>query len=244
MRLVDLSVSLANRPERKTPLLEYTDHARAAVERAEQLGVTPADFPEPGIHFASEKVMAGVHGTATHVDAPWHYGPLSEGRPARTIDELPLEWFLQDGVVLDLSRAQDGGASGPADVEAGLRGYALKPLDIVLLRTDIQRSTDPDRYRKMRELTPEAAGWLLDRGVRVIGTDALSPDRGNFDEFKAGKRERLYVAHHFGRKREFCIVELLTNLDQLPHHGFRVSLFPIKIERGSGGWCRAVAMVP
>jgi kynurenine formamidase len=191
-----------------------------------------------------DRIVAWQHATATHVDAPWHYGPKSEGKPARTVDELPLDWFFQDAVVLDFSARHDGGSISPQDVEAALKGYVLKSLDIVLLRSGTDGSSDPDRYKKMPELSPEAVAWLHDRGVRVIGTDSVSPDRGNFDEFKAGKRERFYVAHHFGRKREYCIVELLTNLDQLPHHGFRVSLFPIKVDRGSGGWCRAVAMVP
>lgn len=58
-----------------------------------------------------------------------------------------------------------------------------------------------------------------------------------------GSPERYFPVHTYGRKREFCLVEMLTNLDVLPHHGFQVALFPVKIARGSGGWCRAVAFV-
>jgi kynurenine formamidase len=244
VRLVDLTISLRNRPDGKVTFLEYTDHARAVAERAGQFGLEPTAFPDPKIHFASEKITAGPHGTATHVDAPWHYGPKVGDQPARTVDELPLEWFVSDAVVLDVSAKQDGGSLSPEDIQAALQGYVLKALDIVLLRTGLDRSTSPDRFQKLRELTPLAVDWLLDRGVKVIGIDAISPDRANLDEFKAGKRDRFYPAHHHGRKREFCFVELLTNLDQLPHHGFRVSVLPLKVERGSGGWCRAVAFVP
>jgi kynurenine formamidase len=34
-----------------------------------------------------------------------------------------------------------------------------------------------------------------------------------------------------------------VNLDKLPPTGFKVALFPIKIRRGSGAWCRAVAIL-
>jgi kynurenine formamidase len=35
----------------------------------------------------------------------------------------------------------------------------------------------------------------------------------------------------------------MANLDQLPSTGFKVAVFPIKIERGSAGWTRAVAIL-
>jgi kynurenine formamidase len=38
--------------------------------------------------------------------------------------------------------------------------------------------------------------------------------------------------------------EKLANLDKLPPFGFKISLFPIKIEKASGAWIRAVAYVP
>jgi kynurenine formamidase len=242
--LLDLTMSLANRPGRANPLIETISHEQAAVERSQQIGITPADFPIPGIHFGSERISAQVHGSATHVDAPWHYGPTTNGRLARSIDELPLDWFYGDAVVLDFSTRQDGGELTAMDIEDALAGYALKNGDIVLIRTDLDKLDDPQKHLRMRELSRPAAEYLLDRGVRVIGIDAASPDRSHSDELKAGRRDRYYPAHHLGREREYCIVELLTNLHLLPHHGFRVALFPIKVERGSGGWCRAVAFLP
>jgi len=38
-------------------------------------------------------------------------------------------------------------------------------------------------------------------------------------------------------------VEKLANLDQLPAHGFMLSLFPVNVKGGSRGWTRAVAMM-
>ena len=49
----------------------------------------------------------GTH-NSTHVDAPWHYNSRIRGEPAQTIDELPLEWFLAPGVVIDATAKADG----------------------------------------------------------------------------------------------------------------------------------------
>ncbi|MFN8535417.1 MAG: cyclase family protein [Dehalococcoidia bacterium] len=244
MRLIDLSTTIAEAPDRPNPKIDYIDHRRTALERAEQQGMSPEQFPIPYIHFASERLTAVVHATATHVDAPFHYGPECEGKPARTIDQLPLEWFYGDGVVLDFSQQQDGGVLTAADVERALDGYPLKPFDIVLVRTDLDKSDDPRKFSRLRELSRDSVGYLLDRGVKVIGIDSISPDKGHFDEVRAGNPQAMYQAHMYGREREFCFVEILTNLHLLPHHGFQVSLFPVKIEHGSGGWCRAVAFLP
>lgn len=247
MRLVDLSVTIRERLDVQNPrmrvTIDRTDHATAAIERAAEIGIAPSQLPIPGIHFAAERVSAQMHGSGTHVDAPWHYGPECAGVPARRIDELPLEWFHGPGVVLDMSARQDGGVLVPEDIVAALGEHVLRPGEIVLIRTDLDKFTGPDRHLRLRELGREATLYLLDRGVRVIGVDAASPDRSNAAELRAGRRERYFPAHHVGREREFCIVELLTNLHLLPHDGFTVSLFPIKLGGGSGGWCRAVAFL-
>ncbi len=78
--------------------------------------------------------------------------------------------------------------------------------------------------------------------------DAYSLDR-NFEaiaeEFRqTGDGKLLWEAHFAGIEREYCQIEKLANLDRIPRpHGFKVSCLPIKIQGGSGGWCRAVAFV-
>ena len=53
----------------------------------------------------------GVHAT-THIDAPWHYGPESEGKPAQTIEQIPLERCLGPGVVFDMTQLEFVDSSG------------------------------------------------------------------------------------------------------------------------------------
>jgi len=248
MRLVDLSLPILN-SEDAAPVLHPTDHRISAKERGKSLGFDPGLLPEPGVHMASEHFDLGTHRGGTHVDAPWHYGPTSEGRPARTIDELPLAWFFSDGVKLDCTSLSADATIELDLVQSELHriGYVVKPLDIVLFHAGADQHWGKAAYETSSPaLSRQAVEWLLDRGVKVVGIDAFSPDRAvraSTGELVAGHPERFLPVHMLGREREFCIVEKLANLGAIPAHGFRVCLFPVKVQRGSGGWCRAVAVL-
>ncbi len=97
---IDLSVSLANSPPGAYSITEivYFDHQQGA-ERCAKASKLPRDFFPNNMHVAFERINVGAHG-GTHLDAPWHYGPECEGKPARTIDEIPLEWCFSDGMVI------------------------------------------------------------------------------------------------------------------------------------------------
>ena len=104
LRLIDLSVPLENdAPSEPMPAkIRYVTHEAEGLEQMQQyFGVRPEDLVySDGLGWAVEEIQAITH-TGTHVDAPYHYGPKSEGKPARRIDEIPLEWCLAPGVVLD-----------------------------------------------------------------------------------------------------------------------------------------------
>jgi kynurenine formamidase len=53
----------------------------------------------------------------------------------------------------------------------------------------------------------------------------------------------IWEGHKAGRHIAYCHLDKLHNLDQLPPAGFTVSCFPVKIERASAGWTRAVAII-
>src|SRR5438093_1613092 len=143
VRLIDLSVPLG--PDAAEPMPAQVRYARHDGEGLRQmrhfLGVRPEDLVwSGGLGWAVEEVQAITH-TGTHVDAPYHYGPTSEGRPARTIDQVPLEWCFAPGVVLDVRHKAAGEFITVSDLEAALRhiGHRLHPLDIVLLWTGADR---------------------------------------------------------------------------------------------------------
>lgn len=248
-KIIDLSTTLANFGfDPRPPQIVYWEHVENARYYAKSAGVPLEAFPDR-MALAVEEVHAITH-TGTHMDAPWHFGPTAEGRPAKTIDQVPLEWCYGDGVLLDFRHKKDGDIIGTADLERELAriGYSIKPGDIVLIMVlggDLYLQ-DPGYPGRGAGLDRDAVLWLCDRGVKVIGTDAWSLDIPlslMAREYNEGKREYLWPAHFAGREREYCHIEKLANLEQLPRpYGFKFACFPIKIARASAAWCRAVAI--
>ena len=77
-------------------------------------------FPKGFIGWADDEIRKmGVHST-THIDAPWHYAPTCEGKPAKTIDQIPLEWCFGEGLVIDMKHKPDFEAITVADIETFL----------------------------------------------------------------------------------------------------------------------------
>lgn len=261
LRLIDLSVPISSRTaEPDPPHIDYIDHRRAAQELAafaNQLipstpsspAITDRSFLD-GLGLANETLKLDTH-AGTHMDAPWHFGPRCQDKPTKTIDEIPLEWCFGPGVVLDLRHKKSGELITPQDLQAALGRirYHLKPGDIVLLMTGADKHFEqPDYFSAHAGMGRAATLWLLDQGVRVIGIDGWGFDRpaGAMlkDYLKSGDSAALLPAHMVGRDREYCHIEKLANLDRIPvPYGFWVSCFPVKVERGSAGWVRAVALV-
>jgi len=244
-KIIDLSHALENAA---TDRVEYIDHVQSVELYAKRRGLTAADLPD-GMYCAVENVFASTH-SKTHLDAPYHYGPASGGKPAKTIDEIPLEWCYGDGVLFDFTHKKKGGSIEVEHLKEALRkiGYTIKPFDIVLIRTDVSKYIDVKGYENMHPgMSREATLWLINQGVKIMGIDAWGWDRP-FDvmeeEFKGGIKDRFWAAHFAGREKEYCHLENLANLDQIPKpYGFKIAVFPIKIKGAGAGWVRAVALL-
>ncbi|MYE59650.1 MAG: cyclase family protein [Alphaproteobacteria bacterium] len=257
-RIVDISVALkagiASDPPHMLPEIDYLDHHDTAPAMAEYFGVGVDALPD-GEYAAVEKVRISTH-NGTHLDAPWHFfstmnHALKEGgEPSWRIDEVPLEWCFQPGVKLDFRHFGDGYVVQPADVEAELDriGHALEPLEIVLVNTRAgSRYGEEDFIHAGCGMGKAATLWLLERGVRVTGTDGWSWD-APFSWTRERVRETgnaglIWEGHRAGREIGYCHLEKLSNLDALPADGFQVACFPVKVHRGSAGWTRAVAIM-
>ncbi|MGH8165811.1 MAG: cyclase family protein, partial [Woeseiaceae bacterium] len=199
-----------------------------------------------GFFYSAYSVCTPEHG-GTHLDAPLHFS--ADGTPA---DKIPLEKLVAPAVVIDVS-----------DKAASDRNYRLSAGDvrafeaehgrieagtIVLLRTNWSRHW-PDAMQYLGDDTPgdasklefpgfaeDAARLLVDeRRVGFLGLDTASLDYGKSQDFTV---HRIVAAHNVGG------LENLTNLDQLPPTGSVVIALPMKIEGGSGGPVRVIALVP
>jgi len=253
--LVDLSVGIedgaASEPDPAS--IERMDHREGAEWLAENLramgqDVEADDFPD-GTALAWEDVEAITH-TATHMDAPYHYGAESGGEPARTIDEVPLEWGLGEAVVLDVRHLDAGAEIGVEDLRAALAAldYDLTGEEIVLIQTGADELWgSPEYLTEFPGMGREATLWLVEQGVKVVGTDAYGFDKPflemgrRFEE--TGDPGELWPAHLAGREREYCQIEKMANLDELPRKTeVPLVAFPVVVEGGSAGWGRPVAV--
>jgi kynurenine formamidase len=247
--LIDLSApirpDLPELPEVLRTEISFEDHA-AGAKAAETLFGVPPELLRDGEGWATETFLRfGTH-NSTHVDAPWHYNSRIRGEPARTIDQLPLEWFYAPGVVIDATDRGDGEALSAADLRGRLP-RDLRPLDIVLVYTGRDRFYEElDYIARGPGVSAEATRWLHDQGVRVMGIDAWgwdAPLHMQADRAKAsGEAGVFWEAHQVDL--DYSQIERLCNLGALPAEGFRVACFPLRIEGGSAAPARVVAIVP
>ncbi|WP_339251698.1 cyclase family protein [Sporosarcina sp. FSL W8-0480] len=250
LRFIDLSVPLDNdSKEPYPPSITYETHEEGAVAGAKIFGLEPNDFPD-GKAWAVETINLTTH-TGTHVDAPYHYAETSEGKPARTIDELPLDWFFGDGVLLDFTDKPIGYEIKTEDLKQKLSeiNYTLKSYDIVMIRSDADKYYYKENYFNSHVgVSAEATHWLIEQGIKVMGTDGWGwdiPFHIQAKDYSDNPRDGvLWSAHFVGKDKEYCQIEKLANLDQIPKpYGFKVSVFPVKIKGASAGWARPVAIL-
>src|SRR5574341_1565417 len=123
--------------------------------------------------FANLGLFSGSVHTGTHVDAPPHF--LSEGA---TVEALSLETMVGAATVIELASKQHVTVQ---DLEEALAGTTPARL---LLKTHNSELWAQDVFRpNFVALTTEAARWLVERAVRLIGIDYLSVEPYPATEF-------------------------------------------------------------
>jgi kynurenine formamidase len=201
---------------------------------------------DAGYFYAANSFCSPEHG-GTHLDAPIHFAESGQ-----TADQIPLDRLIGPAVVIDVSAkaaANRDYLASRDDVLQFEKGHGrIAEGTIVLLRTGWSRHW-PDAKAYLGDDTPgdasklsfpsfgaDAARLLVEeRGIAALGVDTASTDYGRSTDFQV---------HRIAAARNVPGLENLTNLDKLPARGALVVALPMKIEGGSGGPLRAVALVP
>ena len=179
-----------------------------------------------------------LHGF-THADAPIHY---LEGEDS--IDKVPLDKFMGEAAVVNLSHLGANGAVTAAELEK--HGKHVKAGDIVLLRTDWPLKCDytsRDFWGKAPYTEQDACDWLLNRKVKTVGYD-YPPDYVNkyqvTDPKHVFKREE-YITH-IAFFPKIYVVEYLCNLHLITKERVQFLALPIPIANSDGAPVRAIAI--
>ncbi|MDP4144213.1 MAG: cyclase family protein [Bacillota bacterium] len=259
-QIIDLSISLEetkNEPQKVAiKRIDHKNGTNVLVKELEELGFfndkirfEAKDIPDNEF-LANEMVELTTH-CGTHLDAPYHFGSICEGKKARTIDNIPLDWCYNDGVLLDLTYKGACELITDLDIERALDNiqYTLKPYDIVLIKTGYDRFLGTNKYfAEHPGMSEEATSYICKFGVKIIGIDTFGfdlPFKTMVNEFSQTKEKKhFWPAHLYGRKKEYCHIERLVNLDSIPQPvGFKVACFPIKIANAGASWTRVVAII-
>jgi len=154
-----------------------------------------------------------VANTGTYLDSPFH-----RFRDGKDLSELPLEGLAHlEGIVVQAGPVRAIDASHFEELD--LAGKA------VLVRTGWDVHWKTDQYFEGHPfLTADAARFLVDAGVALVGIDSL-----NIDDTADLSRP----VHTILLGADVLIVEHMCNLNVLPHTGFRFYAVPVKV-RGFG----------
>jgi arylformamidase len=174
----------------------------------------------------AETLLRMTSHTGTHIDAPGH---MVGGAPF--LDQLPVDRFVGPACVIDVSGTVGQVPAGVLEAEAGL----VSGCDFVLLYTGWSRFWgDPRYFGTFPVLAPDAAEWLIARGLKGVGFDAMSADpvgpppyRNHVAFFDAG----------------LILIENLAGLEPLVGRRFLFSCLPLAYEHADGSPVRAVAML-
>jgi len=165
------------------------------------------------IWYVLGEVRMSTH-VGTHIEFPYHH--RKDGMSAA---EYPLDRLIGEAVLLDFSHKKKDEEITVAEIER--TSADIGPGDIVLVRTDMHKLWKTPRGHDRPVLAIEAARYLAERGIHMIGTDATGLEvRGRDDQ----------PVHQILFSHDIAVIESMTNLDQLAQRRFTVFVLPLRIE--------------
>jgi len=165
----------------------------------------------------------------THLDAPRHF--YDEGNP---VDAVPLQRFFGPATLVDLAPGAALEPKQPITIDMlAAQADRFEPGAKIVYRTGWDRAFGQPRYfTDFPSLTPDAAEWIADRRIGLLGMDTPTPGT---------QWKEIHLAL-LRPGTEIVVVEGLAHLDLLPAR-FTLAAFPLKITGRDGSPIRAVAIV-
>jgi arylformamidase len=229
-RVIDLSFPI----DEKVPklLASFRDDAYAQVFSA--FSMTPI-FTWEKDNFSMQKISLPTHTPySAHLDAPYH-----EVKNGKTIDQMPVDKFLGDAIVLD-ARNRTGRAVTPETVQTQLNH--IRENDAVLIRTDWDKKFGTSEYfEKSPFISMDLARIFVEKKIRCVGIDFPIPE-------DTGRKERNEpdadkpVVHYLLLGNEIYIIESMANFHKISQERPFLITLPLNIAGADGFPVRAVAV--
>jgi len=212
-RIIDLSypINTATPPWPGTPAVTVDILDRATLSRPEER------------HVNSSRIGINIH-CGTHMDAPFHF--IENGG---TIDQVPLERAYGPATLVDLGERAAGSHIEHNDLLPW--SDSLRRTRKAILRTGWSaRWKQPEFFSRFPDINPQAAKFLVELGVELIGVETPSVD------YPPNPTHVILLGSNV------LIVENLTNLEQIPAGEFVFAAIPLNLEGRDGSPVRAIAI--
>ena len=230
--MIDISFPIDESVARLTATFRESDDAYSRVFTA--FSITPL-FDYEKDNFSMQKISLPTHTPYTaHLDAPYH-----EIKSGKTIDQMPVESFVGDAIVLD-ARNRTGRVVTPDVVRGQLD--RIRKNDAVLIRTDWDKKFGTgDYYKNSPFISMELAKIFVEKKIRCVGIDFPIPE-------DTGRRERNEpdaekpVVHYLLLGNEIYIIESMANFHKISQERTFLVTLPLNIVGADGFPVRAVAI--
>ncbi len=190
----------------------------------------PAVSIEPVLQIAKgdaanvSRLSFGDH-SGTHLDPPVHFIP-----GGKTVDQLDVNVLYGPVRVVDMTRVEK--AITAQDLE---RAKLPKRAVRILFKTRNSELWDRPGFQKdFVAFAWDAAQWIVDHGIKLVGIDYLSAESFGASEPKT---------HRILLGAGVIIVEGL-DLRNIASGNYTLACLPLKIKNGDGGPARAVLIEP
>lgn len=155
----------------------------------------------------------------THIDAPYHFE-----ENGIKIDQIPLDYLIGNATVFDIKNKEK------IDLDE-VKLLQLKGVKRVIFKTINSTYWKLSEFKKdFIYITKEAAQYLVDNEVKLIGIDYLSVE----------KFESTYAdTHHILLRKDVVIIEGL-DLSNVKAGNYELIALPLKIKDGDGSPARVI----
>jgi arylformamidase len=172
------------------------------------------------------RLTIGSH-TGTHIDAPKHFISNAEG-----IDKVPLDKFVGEAIILDMSRKSIG--QGITDIDLNIHKEMVKVNDIILLYSGTSKSWNKDEKisKNFTYLEPLAAKWIVDHKIKCVGIDSYSMEKYGLTE---GLTHKILLSNGIG-----IIEGLNSNLGKFVGSRMFLVCLPLLLKDIDGSPARAI----